>query len=498
MAFGTSLMVLALLGSSPKGPAKKEFPPSPIRIAVLPFHNLSGSSSEQYLSDSIVEELITTLGQAQGDRLRVLARGSSLQYNESNQSPLQIAHSLDAQYLVMGTVGRANGKMEVNVQLVNGSDQTVVWAGRYAGLERQLSQVQSEVTGSATQEVQHRLLPESAVTLQVGGTSNPLAHDAYLRGKLDLERKNYESSHRALREFHEATVLDSKYALAYAGISELYINFANNVPTGPAYAYAKEAALTAIRLDDRVAEAHRDVAWILDNNDFDWPGAGREYRRALELNPSDARAHHWYAQHLVAEGKTKEALREAEAGLRLDPLSEGSNYNYAFILIEDGQFDTAIEKLKAELLREPDSEVVYGYLGIAYYRKRDYENSVSALRRAVEVSSLKRQYEAGLAGVLALQGKAAEARQIATRLRTQWDHGAWIPAVNLAMMYLSLGEKEQGLSFLRRALKEHSCTLLEINTEPLLLGLRGDPQFEAIRKEFHLPDPQSATSLALN
>src|SRR5208283_825111 len=191
----------------------------------------------------------------------------------------------------------------------------------------------------------------------------------------DLERKNRESGRRALQEFHDATVLDPKYALAYAGLSELYINFANNTPTGPAYAYAKEAALTAIRLDERVAEAHRDLAWILDNNESDWIGAEREYRRALELNPSDSRAHHWYAQYLVEQGKPQQALREAQSGLDLDPLSEGSNYNYGFILIENGQFDNAIEHLEHELLREPNSEVVYGYLGIAYDRKHDYEKS---------------------------------------------------------------------------------------------------------------------------
>ena len=115
-----------------------------------------------------------------------------------------------------------------------------------------------------------------------------------------------------------------------------------------------------------MAEAHRDLAWILDNNEFDWSGAEREYRRALDLNPSDARAHHWYTQHLVALGEKQDAVREVRIGLDLDPLSEGSNYNYSFILMLDGQFDAAIEHLKAELLREPNSEVVNGYLGLAY------------------------------------------------------------------------------------------------------------------------------------
>ncbi len=240
-----------------------------------------------------------------------------------------------------------------------------------------------------------------------------------------------------------------------------------------------------------MAEAHRDLAWILDNNEFDWSGAEREYRRALDLNPSDARAHHWYAQHLVALGEKQDAVREVRIGLDLDPLSEGSNYNYSFILMLDGQFDAAIEHLKAELLREPNSEVVNGYLGLAYRYRQDYQNSILWFRRTVEVSNSKPQYEAALAAALSFGGETSEARQIAARLRRKWDRGGWVPAFNLALMYFSLGDKDEGYRFLRIALTQHSCTLLEINTEPVFLALRGDARFEAIRTEFHLRDPLS-------
>jgi serine/threonine-protein kinase len=472
-------------------PTKNAAISSPMRIAVLPFHIISGSSGAEYLSDSIVEELIATLGQANSDNLRVLAKGSCLQYRDTTKGPSEIAKELRVQYLVVGTVSLTSQRAEVKVQLVDGSDQGVIWGGKYSSPEGQPSQIQAEVAESVAREVQVSLLPESAVTLQAGGTSNRLAHDAYIHGKLDLERKNDESGHRALQEFNNAVSLDPKYALAYAGISEIYINVAASQPAGPAYAYAKQAALTAIRLEDRVAEAHRDLAWILDNNEFDWLGAEREYHRALELNPSDARAHHWYAQHLVALGKTQEALREAKLGLELDPLSEGSNYNYGLILIYNGLPDAAIDHLKGELLREPNSEVVYGYLGIAYSSKHDYENAISASRHAVELSSLKRQYEAQLAGYLALAGRTAEARQLATRLRSQWDHGIWVPAYGLALMYFSLGDEDEGFRFLHLALKQHSCALLEINAEPLLRALRGNARFEAIRDEFHLPYPDA-------
>jgi DNA-binding winged helix-turn-helix (wHTH) protein/TolB-like protein/Tfp pilus assembly protein PilF len=455
----------------------------PVRIAVLPFHNESHSSDAQELSDGILDDLVDTLAHAQGDTLRILAKGSCLQYRETTKSPAEIAKALGVQYLITGSVTDTLDRAEIKVQLVNGLDQEVRWASQYSG---QVSQVRGEVADSVAREVQISLVPNSVVSVLVGDTSNRLAHEAYLRGKLDIERKNFESSHRALRELHNAIALDPKYALAYAGLAELYINFAFNEPTGPSYAYAKESALTAIRLDDRVGEAHRDLAWILDNSEFDWVGGEREYLRALELNPSDARAHHWYAQHLVAEGRMQEALTEVRKGLDLDPLSESSNYNYGFILILSGQFDAAIEHLDNELLREPNSEAVHGYLGLAFRYKGDYENSIREFRRTIELSALKRQYEAALAASLVLGGQAQEARRIASRLRLQWERGVWIPAFNLAVMYFALGDNDEGYQFLRLALRQRSCTLLEINTEPVFLALRGDSRFERIRNEFHL------------
>jgi TolB-like protein/DNA-binding winged helix-turn-helix (wHTH) protein/Tfp pilus assembly protein PilF len=482
-------LLLAGLWSSATRTAKPKMvakPLEPIRIAVLPFQDISGSRGSEYLSDGIVEELITELGQADGRRLRVLAKGSSSQYRETDRTPSLIAHDLGVQYLIVGTVRLMDRQVEVNVQLVNGSDQSVAWAGKYTRPQGQVSQIQSEIIESVAREVQVNVLPTASPTFQIGGTANPLAHDAYLHGRLALERKNGESGRRALQEFHIAATLDPKYALAYAGLSELYINFANNTPTGPAYAYAKEAALTAIRLDDRVAEAHRDLAWILDNNEFDWPGAEREYHRALELNPSDSRAHHWFAQYLAEQGKPELAVREARAGLDLDPLSESSNYNYGFMLIENGQLDTAIEHLQRELLREPNSEVVYGYLGIAYDRKHDYDKSAVAFQRAADVSTLHKQYEADAARSLALGGKVSDARQIVGRLQREMDRGVWMPSINLALAYFALGDKDRGFSLLQKSLQEHSCTLLEINTEPMLLAVRSDPRLLALRTQFHL------------
>jgi TolB-like protein/DNA-binding winged helix-turn-helix (wHTH) protein/Flp pilus assembly protein TadD len=497
---GGGLLCLMLLGAlaglgTRRNHVSKVSDPAPTRIAVLPFRNLSGKPDSDYFSDGIVEELITTLGQVNGEQLRVLANGSSSQYRATDKNLSQIAQELNAQYLVQGTVSLLRKEVELNVHLVKGSDQSVVWAGKYTRPLQELSGIRAEISESIAREVEVRVLNRAAGDRLSIETLDPLAHDAYLHGRMDLEHKNPGAAQQALEQFRHATVLDPKYAAAYAGISETYINLANNTPTGPAYAYAKEAALTAIRLDDRLAEAHRDLAWILDNNEFDWPGAEREYRRALELNPSDARAHHWYAQYLVEHGEMQSALREVQAGLDLDPISLSSNYNYGFILIDAGRVDASISHLQHLLLREPNNEVVHGYLGIAYDRKHDFEKSAAEFQQAADASGLKKQYQANVARSLALAGKTTDARRMVSSLHEEMDKGAWMPAVNLALAYFALGEKDEGFSLLRKALQEHSCTLLEINTEPMLVDLKTDARMRALRREFHLGDTNASEAV---
>jgi TolB-like protein/DNA-binding winged helix-turn-helix (wHTH) protein len=460
--------------------------PTPVRIAVLPFHNTSGKSEIDYLSDGIVEELITSLGQVNPNQLRVLANGSSSEYRRSTKKSSEIARELGVQFLLEGAVNIVDRSVDVSVHLVNGADQSVVWAGKFSRNLQQLPQIQAEITESVAREVEVNVISDATWNWRARETLDPLAHEAYLHGRMHLEQRTLPSFYQALEQFRNATVLDPKYARAYAGISETYINLANNTPTGPAYAYAKEAALTAIHLNDQLSEAHRDLAWVLAHEESDWQGAEREYQRSLDLNPSDSRTHHWYAQYLAGQRRPTLALKEAEAGLELDPVSLSSNYNYAFMLIEAGQFDAAIAHLQRLLLREPNSEVVYGYLGIAYDRKHDYGKSVIAFRRAMEVSGLKRQYEANLARSLAFDGKTAEARRIANNLDAELDKGVWMPACNLALTYFALGDKGEGFRLLRRSLKEHSCTLLELNTEPVLVALDGEPRLSTIRSQFHL------------
>ena len=313
---------------------------------------------------------------------------------------------------------------------------------------------------------------------------NPAAYVAFLRGCLELEKKNAPAFQLALGNFRVAVADDPEYAEAYAKISETYINLASNISNGPAYANAKLAAQTALQLDPNLAEAHRDLGWLKLNDDSDPKGAEVEYLKSLRMNDKDGRAHHWYAQLLLAERRPDEAIREAKRGLELDRLGLGSNYNYAFILNRAGQPREGIHRLEDLLQREPENEVVLGYLGLAYEELNQYGKAADFLRRAANASQLKYQYEASMVYPLAKNGDSSEAQRIAQELITKKNNGEWIPGYNLAVMYVGLKQFDRAFFWLGQCHVDRSCSLVEMETNPIRQELSSDPRFDPLERLF--------------
>jgi TolB-like protein/DNA-binding winged helix-turn-helix (wHTH) protein/Flp pilus assembly protein TadD len=453
---------------------------TPVRLAVLPFQRLSNQTSMGYLVDGLSEELTTTLGQMDTDQVRVLAAGSSNLYRETNKSPAQISRELGARYLVEGTVQVLNEEVEFTVHLIDGQQQEMLWSGKFTRPLLQLPEMRTEMADAIAKEIQVKIAPETTEHAYLAETSDPQAHQAFLHGRYELEQQNEAASRRALEQFTNAASLDPRYARAYAGIAESYIDLAISTPPAPAYAYAKAAAMNAVHLDSGLSQAHRDLAKVLFCDDNDLQGAEQEYRLALQLNPSDAKTHHWYAQLLMAERRTDEALREASTGLALDPLSLGSNSNYAFILIQAGQPAQAVLHLQELQKRDPKNELIYKYLGRAYDGLHEYDRAAESFRRATELSESKYRYEANLAYALAKSGDVKAAQALADSLEVKADSGEWIPASAMTEAYIGLGKKDRAFFWFNRCVAEHSCTLLEANAEPIYSGLSGDRRFEKI------------------
>jgi serine/threonine protein kinase/tetratricopeptide (TPR) repeat protein len=467
-----------------------------MRIAVLPFESRPDSPEFRRLSDTIADELASELAQGAEKELRVLAASSTLGFTSAKAMPAQVAQELNARYLVEGNVDCFNRRATCSRSLLELKVRVVDAAGQIQGEQTYLpqgnfSKTPAEIAEWVARTIQVKLLPETTTGAQIGGTTNPAAYNLYLRAR-------YEFSHglepKAYSDFQEAIAIDPKYALAHAEVAKFHIFRANNEQNRAELVAAKDEAKIALALDDRVAQAHSDLAWVLDNNDFDWAGAEVEYLRAIALNPSDTFAHKWYAMFLASQGRGREAVDQAGEALSLDPPSMTLKAAYGWILIDAGQTDAGVDYLEKELELYPDYGVAWGYLGTGYNRRHEYEKAALAFQRAADSAARRKLnaaylvYRCGVAANLALAGKTDEANKIAAQIRPVWDEGTWIPACNLALMYFGMGDNDAGFKFLRRGLQERSCTLHEINTEPMLRALWDDPVFKDIRSEFHLPD----------
>ena len=449
-----------------------------IRIAVLPFRNLSEVPNTDYLRDGITEELITSLGQINPERIQVLAHNSSAVYLNTTKPAAVVARELGVQFLVEGSIQSFNSKLECIVHLVRGSDGTVLWSSRLVRSRPKLSAIQAEIADAVGREIEVKMVSREAGNIGAD-TLDPLAHDAYLHGLADLEQRTFPAFEDALAQFKNATTLDPGYARAWAGLADVYTLMTGRVRQTTALANVKQYARHAIELNPRLSAPHRDLGFALFNDDADLDGAEREYRQALRLNPSDSLAHYDYAQLLMAELRKEEALREARDGLALDPLSLASNYNYAFMLIDAGQAQAGIDRLYELTTRVPDNEAVFGYIGLGYLRLHRYAKAAQAFERARELDGTGYNYQAAVAYCLAKNGDLLSARKLIGDLVRRSKQGTWITSADLIFGYLGLGDRDRALYWLQKAVERHETTLLEVNYEPFS-ELAVDSRFDKI------------------
>lgn len=292
-----------------------------IMLAVLPFRNLTGDPQQEYFSDGFTDEMIARLGTGEPERLGVIAPASVMRY-KTGQEPLdRIERELGVQYVLAGSVRRDGDRVRVTAQLIRIRDQTELWAREYDRTVQDLLDIQGEVAGAIAEEIQTRLGATQPSAKAPSRLAPPFeAYDAYLRGQYYLNARDLGT---AAGYFEQAVAKDPAYAQAYAALAEVYALEAayGTRPPAPFDAKARAAALRALDLDSSLAEAHAALALVVQNFDWNWQMAEREFRRAIALNPSYATAHHWYAEHLMWRGRFDEALRESERARRLDPQS---------------------------------------------------------------------------------------------------------------------------------------------------------------------------------
>jgi TolB-like protein/DNA-binding winged helix-turn-helix (wHTH) protein/Flp pilus assembly protein TadD len=465
--------------------------PNRITLAVLPFQNLTPDPSQEYFSDGLTEEMITQLGGLNPERLGVIARTSAMHYKGTTEFAGQIGRELGVDYLVEGSLRRQGSRVRISAQLIRVRDQMHLWAQDYDRDSTDYLALERDVTHDIAAQIQLRLSAQPAA--RASPPSNPNAYDAYLKGRFFWNKRSEQGHLKAIEYFNQAITTDPGYAQAYSGLADAYALLGSNPTTAitrqEAMSKARDAALKALTLDDAVAEAHTSLAFVYWHYDWNWPAAEKEFRRALQLNPSYPTAHHWFAYYLVSQGRTDQSIEEIRHAQETDPLSVIINTDFAQILYFAHRYDQAIEQAKRALEMDPQFSLARLALAWSYLEKHRYEAAVQEAKNVADAPGAGPDFKANLAATYAAAGQATQARDLLLSLKadSERQHAGQLFFAPIAQVYAALGEKEQAFAWLEKDFQNRNGGLTLIKVMPFFDSLHGDPRFADLVRRIGLP-----------
>ena len=459
-------------------------PARPVRtIAVLPLQNLSGDTAQDYFADGMTEALTTDL--ARIESLQVISRTSAIQYKTTKKSLPAIAGELHADAVVEGSVQRSGSRVRVTAQLVRASDDKHLWANTYERDFRDVLALQDEVASDIAKQIESRLGgPQSAAPPKVQAV-NPEAYETYLRANSYFDNFDLQKS---IDYYRQAIKLDPNYAPAYAHMAEAYsfLAFFGAVSPSEGWGKVKEAASLAVQKDERLPEGHGALAMAKLHYDWDFPGAEQEFKRALQLNPSDADIRHDFAHYLMAMGRLSESEAESKRAVELDPVGDALNSCLCWHSFAARDYDAAVRLAEKFLRSQPDNSWEHTILGWTYEQKGMPEQAVAEFKRAVEITKGDPFFVAALGHAYAVAGNRREAEKI---LQTLSDRAkkSYVSPFDLALIHAALGERDKAFALLDKAAAERSTFLVYSKWEPRLDPLRADPRFQNLLRRIGLP-----------
>jgi TolB-like protein/Tfp pilus assembly protein PilF len=459
-------------------------PPQIRSLAVLPLANLSGDASQDYFADGMTEALITSVSKIRA--LKVISRTSVMRYKGVNKPLPQIARELGVEGILEGSVQRSGGRVMVTAQLINAATDTNLWAETY---ERDLQDVlalQSEVASSVAREIRVTLTPEETERLASARPVNPEAYEAYLKGRFHWYRLSKPELDNAERYFQLALAKDQNYALAYAGLADVWMvrSDAGFLSPQETTGKAKAALEKALQLDETLADAHVSLA-NLNIFERDYPAAEREFQRAIQLNPSHANAHFMYADYLISQLRKGEWEREIHIALGLDPMSYFFQCFYGWQLVYVGRYDEAIVQLQKVLAAEPNYSSAHLGLWGAFYKKgmdQEAEQEAERFFLALGDQEVARALQQGY-----LQGGYRRAMKRAADTLDARSTRTHVAGVRIARLYAHAGDNERTLYWLEKAYVARESPLIHLGVARDWDGLRSDSRFQDLLRRMHLP-----------
>jgi TolB-like protein/DNA-binding winged helix-turn-helix (wHTH) protein/Flp pilus assembly protein TadD len=455
-------------------------------IAVLPLESLSSDPSQDYFSDGMTDELITAL--AQISALRVISRTSIMTYKGVRKLLPAIARELNVEAVVEGTVLRFGDRVRITAQLIGLPVERHIWAQSFEGDLRDTLALQNSVARAIAEQIRATVTQREQVALQNSKPVNPVAYEAYLKGRYFMNKRTGDGLKKAIEYFSHAIERDPTYAAAYSGLADAYALSGDwkygILSPQDAFSKAKAAATKALALDDNLAEAHASLAFALDLYGWDWETAETEYKRAIKLNPGYATAHQWYSWHLMMMGRNSEGILELTKAESLDPLSLIISADMADALCVARLYDEAVQKSKKTLEMDPNFAIGHFELGQALEQKHMHDEAILEFQRAIELAGHSGAFDSNLGYAYAVSGRKEEAIKIVSDLEARRDQNPSADA-DIALIYVGLGDRDQAMISLNKACEARFKA--SILLRPAFDPLRSDARFQDLLRRVGLP-----------
>jgi len=456
-------------------------------LAVLPLKNLTGDDSQEYFVDGMTDSLITKLAQIKA--LRIISRDSVMEYRKSQKSPTEIAKELNVDFLVTGSVVRSGDSVSIDAQLLRASSGEAVWTKTYQRQTNDIATLQNDVTRGIASEIRAKLTPQEQARLAGELSVKPEAYEFYLMGRYCWNKRTADGYEKAIQFFQRALEVQPDYARAYAGLADSIAFLGawqkRGLSRAQTMALARSNAQRALQLDDNLAEAHASLASISYLYDWNWPVAENEFRRAIELNPNYASAHHWYAYYCFSRNRVDEGLREIRLAQQLDPQSLIIQSDAGQLLYWARRYDEAIVQERRVLEMDENLAWPHRFLGLSYFAKQQYPEAIQELQSNVRLSGGNSADMALLGMVYARTGHVAEARKELENIRALPEE-RYKSVPELAWLLAALDQTDEAYEWLDKSLPDRPA-LRSLHLLPYLDPLRSDPRFHALQSRVGLP-----------
>jgi DNA-binding winged helix-turn-helix (wHTH) protein/tetratricopeptide (TPR) repeat protein len=455
-------------------------------IAVLPFKSLGAGEPDQYLGLGMADALITKLSSIH--QINVRPTGSIIKYAGADEDPSAAGRELGVDSVLDGRVQKSGERIRVTVQLVRALDGAPLWGDTFDVMYTDIFTVEDRISEQVARSLMPTLTGEQRQQLVKHYTEDTAAFQSYIKGRYYWNKRTADDIRKAVSYFEDAILEDPSYALAYAGLADAYstLGVLDDLAPQETMPKARSAALKALELDDDLAEAHASLGYVKHRYEWDWAGAEKEFRRAIELKPGYATAHQWYGWYLICLGKTDEAVAEFRSAQSLDPLSLYTNLTMGAPYFYSRQYEKAAEQYRKVVEMNPDFWLAHLWLAKTYEQEGRYDDALDELQKVLKNTGANAAELSDRGYAYALAGKTAEARAALAELQ-QMSRRRYVAPCGVAIVYAGLGRKDEAFEWLAKALKVRDNTLVLIEVDPRLDALRSDARFAPLIKGAGLP-----------